>query len=83
LGFSRRLPGPIYILMAQDLSVIVVLIGALLGTYIYGVLKINCLIKYFECSNLAFSCTGKARFIKGQIPLRLNIESVTQSIFLW
>jgi hypothetical protein len=47
LGFSRRLPGPIYIFGAGFTSVIVVLIGALLGTYIYGVLKINCL-KIFE-----------------------------------
>jgi hypothetical protein len=39
---------PSILIGAGFTSVIVVLIGALLGTYIYGVLKINCLIKYFE-----------------------------------
>lgn len=39
-GFVGCCPGPIFILFGNGvLSILVVLIGALLGTYIYGILK--------------------------------------------
>jgi uncharacterized membrane protein YedE/YeeE len=54
-------PGPIYTDWRWFWSILIVLLGALLGTYLYGVFKTNCL------TNENFYKTIKKAFPKGNV----------------